>query len=113
MNGTWLNDEKLLKSSKELRDGDKVKLYNAAGEATLPCAIFTFRLGPASPSASASAEAVSGAGTASSGEAARGDGAFSSLLLSGVLSASLPTKVANFFAILKINPANVSFLLGS
>ena len=45
-NGTWVNDEKLLKSSKELRDGDKVKLYNATGEATLPCAIFTFRLKP-------------------------------------------------------------------
>jgi hypothetical protein len=99
MNGTWLNDEKLIQSSKELRDGDKVKLYNAAGEATLPCAFFTFRLGPASASASVSAEAVSGAGTASSGEAARGDGAFSSLLLSDVLCASLPTKVANFFAI--------------
>ncbi len=45
-NGTWVNDEKLLKSSKELRDGDKVKLYNATWEATLPCAIFTFRLEP-------------------------------------------------------------------
>ncbi len=45
-NGTWISDEKLLKSSKELRDGDKVKLYNATGEATLSCAIFTFRLEP-------------------------------------------------------------------
>jgi hypothetical protein len=69
--GTWINEEKLLdcskalrdellkskelrdeslirdellKSSKELKDGDKVKLYNATGEATIPCAIFTFRL---------------------------------------------------------------------
>ena len=36
--------DELLKSSKELRDGDKVKLYNATGEPTIPCAIFTFRL---------------------------------------------------------------------
>ncbi len=35
--------------SKQLRDGDKVKLYAlATGEPTLPCAIFTFRLEPAS-----------------------------------------------------------------
>jgi hypothetical protein len=33
--------------SKQLRDGDKVKLYAlATGEPTLPCAIFTFRLEP-------------------------------------------------------------------
>ncbi len=38
--------DELLKSSKDLRDGDKVKLYNAIGEATIPCAIFTFRLEP-------------------------------------------------------------------
>ena len=43
-NGTWINDEKLHRSSKEIRDGHKVKLYNAIGEATIPCAIFTFRL---------------------------------------------------------------------
>ena len=36
----------LLKSSKELREGDRVKLYNAIGEVTIPCAIFTFRLEP-------------------------------------------------------------------
>ena len=92
-NGTWINDEKLLKSSKELRDGDKVKLYNAAGEPTIPCAIFTFRLEPASASASASEEAVSGGVPASSGAAARGGGAFSSQLLGDVLCAALPTKV--------------------
>ncbi len=48
----------------------------------------------ASASASASEEAVPGAGTASSGETARGDGAFSSELLADVLCAALPTKVA-------------------
>jgi hypothetical protein len=38
--------DELLKSSKELRDGDKVKLYKATGETTIPCAIFIFRLEP-------------------------------------------------------------------
>jgi hypothetical protein len=49
----------------------------------------------ASASASAPQEAVSGGGPASSGAAARGDGAFSSQLLADVLCAALPpTKVA-------------------
>ena len=48
----------------------------------------------ASASASASQEAVSGGGPASSGAAAKGDGAFSSELLADVLCAALPTKVA-------------------
>jgi hypothetical protein len=43
--GTWINDEKLLKCSKELRNGDKVKLYNREGQAIPPCAIFTFHSG--------------------------------------------------------------------
>ena len=44
-NGTWINDVRLLKGSKELRDGDKVKLYKPiGGQAIPPCAVFTFRL---------------------------------------------------------------------
>ena len=43
-NGTWINDVRLLKGSKELRDGDKVKLYKPTGQAMPPCAVFTFRL---------------------------------------------------------------------
>ena len=152
-NGTWINHDKLLKNSKELRDCDKVKLFNEIEQATPPCAVFTFRLSHFNPSASA-ATADAGAGQSKtqagdkhlqagakrfapctqhseelcererwagydsqkknfenenvatgqkmeeeqekkiSGEAATGDGAFSSQLLADVLCAAFPTKVA-------------------
>jgi len=105
LNGTWINDERLLKNSKELRDGDKVKLYNKVGQPTPPCAVFTFRLSNFSPmtlafTADAGARIASAAETdevqekAISGTAATGDGAFSSELLADFLCAALPTKVA-------------------
>ncbi len=94
----------MLKNSKELRDGDKVKLYNKVGQATPPCAVFTFRLSNISPialavTADAGARIASAAETedvqekAISETAATGDGAFSSQLLADVLCAALDTKL--------------------
>lgn len=44
-NGTWVNDEKIVKNvAIKLKDGDKVKLYNAKNEETVASAQFTVRL---------------------------------------------------------------------
>ena len=44
-NGTWVNDEKIVKNAAiKLKDGDKVKLYNAKNEETVASAQFTVRL---------------------------------------------------------------------
>ena len=44
-NGTWVNDEKIVKNvAIKLKNGDKVKLYNAKNEETVASAQFTVRL---------------------------------------------------------------------
>jgi hypothetical protein len=65
----------LHQSSKELRDGDKVKLYNARGEPTIPCAIFTFRSGAHLHRASAIVTLKGKVQTKPNDSAAGGDGA--------------------------------------